>query len=188
MLNYVLNLPAFFLCFSLIFTMHYRTADAYTQTINNHSMLEIVLRSAPFTASQGIYINSEITAYCTEECCNSGAIIENGEPVYKDWSNRIAAGKVSMNALRAVGIDIAAVDTNVIPFGSIIKYNEKYYAALDRGFLIRGTNVDLAMQTHSTAEQFGRRKNQQIEVFVPADSKSALSLIFSIAESYTVNN
>jgi 3D (Asp-Asp-Asp) domain-containing protein len=92
-----------------------------------------------------------------------------------------------MNALRAVGIDIAAVDTDVIPFGSIIKYNGKYYAALDRGYLIRGTDIDVAMQTHRTAEEFGRRKNQQVEVYVPADSKSALSLIFSIAECYALN-
>jgi 3D (Asp-Asp-Asp) domain-containing protein len=188
MLNYVLKIPAFFLCFPLFFAMHHRTADANMQNINEHSMLEIILRSAPYTASHAIYINSELTAYCTEKCCNSGMIIENGESVYKDWSNKIAAGKVSMNALRAVGIDIAAVDTDIIPFGSIIKYDGKYYAALDRGCLIRGTDIDLAMQEHSAAEQFGRRKNQQVEVFVPADSKSALSLIFSIAESFAVNN
>jgi len=150
----------------------------------NRSSLEIVLLSSQFKHATRKVINCEVTAYCTQACCNSGFVIENGEPVFKDWSNMVAAGNVKIDKLMSAGVDIAAVDTSVIPFGSLIKYEGKLYAALDRGSLIRGHAIDLAMRNHTEANLFGRKKNEIIEIFIPQNPQQTLSVILGLAMKY----
>lgn len=150
------------------------------------SPLELILLSSQFKNSTRKVITGEVTAYCTQACCNSGFVIENGESVFRDWSNMVAAGNVKIDMLMAAGVEIAAVDTSVIPFGSLIRYEGKFYAALDRGFLIRGNSIDLAMRNHADANLFGRRKNEMIEIFIPQDPRQALSVILGLAGKYAM--
>jgi 3D (Asp-Asp-Asp) domain-containing protein len=149
------------------------------------SPLERILQSPQFSTATRINIAAEVTAYCTEACCNSGFVHVNGTPVFIDWSNHIAAeGNVRIDQLMGAGVDLVAVDTSVIPFGSLIRYDGKLYAALDRGSLIRGNCIDIAMRHHSEANLFGRRKNEVIEVFVPRNPQQALSAILGLAVKY----
>jgi 3D (Asp-Asp-Asp) domain-containing protein len=97
-----------------------------------------------------------------------------------DWSNRIAAGPARIDDLMNAGIEVAAVDTSVIPFGSIIRYNGKLYAALDRGGLIKGNRIDLAKSDHVEASYFGRRKSQKVEVYKPENPELSSRLIMSM--------
>lgn len=50
-----------------------------------------------------------------------------------------------------------AVDPNVIPYGSLIKYNGVTYTAEDTGGMIKGNKVDIFMNTLSEAVSFGRK-------------------------------
>ena len=152
----------------------------------SRSPLENILLSSQFKKATRKVIPVEVTAYCTQACCNSGFVIENGESVFRDWSNMVAAGNTKIDVLMAAGIDIVAVDTSVIPFGSMIRYEGKLYAALDRGSLIRGNSIDLAMRNHDIANMFGRKKNEMIEIIVPQNPQQALSVIFSLATKYAL--
>jgi len=146
--------------------------------------LESILLSAQFRNATRKVITGEVTAYCTQACCNSGYVIENGESVFKDWSNMIAAGNEKIDVLMAAGVDIVAVDTSVIPFGSLIRYEGKLYAALDRGSRIQGNSIDIAMRNHADANLFGRRKNESVEIFIPQNPPQTLSVILGLAVKY----
>lgn len=181
--NFIIKFPAFLVCLSLIILVEAKpSSGVYFYKL---SPLELLIQSNAYNKAEKIKLNSELTAYCTGPCCNTGYVIENGSPVLMDWSNKIAAGNISMQALISSGIRFAAVDTSVIPFGSIIIHNGIYYAALDRGGKIRGNRIDLGMITHSEAELFGRKSNETIEVIIPKDSRHALSMILDYAGKYS---
>ena len=85
----------------------------------------------------------EITAYCTGTCCSSGTGIT-------------ASGTVA-----TVGRTIG-VDPNVIPLGSTVKIvfedgTEHIYKAEDTGSAIQGNIIDLLLESHESALQFGRQ-------------------------------
>lgn len=85
----------------------------------------------------------EITAYCTGTCCSSGTGIT-------------ASGTVA-----TVGRTIG-VDPNVIPLGSAVKIvfrdgTEHIYKAEDTGSAIQGNIIDLLLESHESALQFGRQ-------------------------------
>jgi 3D (Asp-Asp-Asp) domain-containing protein len=133
-------------------------------------------------------MKGEVTAYCTGPCCNSGYFEENGTSVLRNWSNKIAAGNITMDELLSSGIRFAAVDTDVIPFGSVIIHRGIYYAALDRGGMIRGNNIDLGMMSHGDAEIFGRLRDETVEVIIPKDPRRAVSEIFGYAGKFIASN
>lgn len=125
-----------------------------------------------------VIMEMEITAYCTGPCCNSKILTDRkGKVTVIDWSNRIAAGSVLLDELNHAGIDVVAVDTDIVPFGSIIRYDGKLYAALDRGGLIKGARMDIAMMSHAKANNFGRKKNQQVEIYYPTSSEAATQIM-----------
>lgn len=91
----------------------------------------------------------EITAYCTGTCCSSGTGIT-------------ASGTVA-----TVGRTIG-VDPNLIPLGSTVKIifqdgTEHTFIAEDTGSAINGNIIDLLLDSHEEALQFGR---QTCQVFI----------------------
>lgn len=91
----------------------------------------------------------EITAYCTGTCCSSGTGIT-------------ASGTVA-----TVGRTIG-VDPGLIPLGSTVKIvfqdgTERIYIAEDTGSAVQGNIIDLLLDSHEEALQFGR---QTCQVFI----------------------
>ncbi|MCX8123312.1 MAG: 3D domain-containing protein [Spirochaetes bacterium] len=115
----------------------------------------------------------KITAYCPGRCCNT-RYTDNG---VDDYTNCAAIGGVTLSGLMEQGINVAAVDPDIIPLGSIIKYNNKYYVALDTGSAIKGFTLDILMPQHKTAHDFGVKYCNDIEVFVPKRPKELIEKI-----------
>ncbi|MGL4369870.1 MAG: 3D domain-containing protein [Spirochaetota bacterium] len=145
--------------------------------LENYS-LQSILDSDIFKECEKRAMQCELTAYCPGQCCNSAAVVySDGTKGLADWSNRIAAGDASIDELGRAGIGIAAVDRAVIPYGSIIRYNGRLYAALDCGGMIKGTCIDICVPSHAEADRFGRRTSQNIDVFVPSDPALSVKAI-----------
>ena len=140
--------------------------------------LREILSSAEFRGAEAMSFRCEMTAYCPGSCCNT-ELQRNGDgrSTEVDWSNRIAAGNMTIDQLHAAGIGIMAVDRTKIPYGSIISYDGKLYAALDCGSMIRGNRIDLSCATHGEADAFGRRPDQTVTVWVPGDPGAAVRTI-----------
>jgi len=145
---------------------------------SNTDRLLTVLGSPVFEGSIRKQMICEITAYCPGACCNTAVTARaDGSTEIKNWANMIAAGNVTIDQLQKAGIGVAAVDISVIPYGSIIKYNGKLYAALDCGGLIKGNRIDIAMENHAESNVFGRRNGQNVEVFVPTQPARSVAVI-----------
>ena len=141
-------------------------------------VLHEILSSREFQGASTFSLSCEMTAYCPGPCCNTEFQKNgNGTPAEVDWSNRIAAGNITIGQLHAAGIGIMAVDRTEIPYGSIISYDGKLYAALDCGSMIRGNRIDLSCATHGEADAFGRRPDQTVTVWVPGDPGAAVRTI-----------
>lgn len=85
----------------------------------------------------------EITAYCAGTCCASG-------------TGYTASGTIATEG-RTIG-----VDPRIIPLGStvLIKFengSEGEFIAEDTGSAIKGNIIDLYMESHQAALQFGRQ-------------------------------
>ncbi|MEW6525697.1 MAG: 3D domain-containing protein [Spirochaetota bacterium] len=107
----------------------------------------------------------KITAYCPGRCCNT-RFTETG---IEDYTNCAAVGGLTLTGLLDSGILVVAVDPSVIPLGSIIKYNNAYYVALDTGSAIKGFTLDILMPEHGKAHNFGVQYCDDVEVFIPED-------------------
>jgi|GEM_PF-703638 len=125
-------------------------------------------------------ISCKITAYCPGPCCNSGYVRINGELVFVDWSNRIAVGELTIRDLHRAHIGLIAVDPVYIPYGSIVRYNDKLYIALDSGGSIKGNAIDVSLPTHEETVHFGIKHNQRVIVSIPRDPQ----LIIGKVEDY----
>lgn len=79
-----------------------------------------------------------------------------------------ATGINVRNRTKVNGYYIVAVDPDVIPLGSIVKLNGKYYTAQDTGGAINGYKIDVLVASEEEAYAFGR-KRVEIEVFPPSD-------------------
>lgn len=88
----------------------------------------------------------EITAYCP--CTNCCGI----------WADGITAD----GTIAKEGVTVAA-DTDILPFGTKVKINGEIYTVQDTGGAIQGHRIDIFMNDHQAALDFGR---QTIEVFV----------------------
>lgn len=83
-----------------------------------------------------------LTAYCPcEKCCGKTP----DDPYYK-----VTASGTICEANRTV-----AVDTDVIPMGSILYINGYKYIAEDVGGAILGNHIDIYFDTHQEALEFG---------------------------------
>ncbi len=87
----------------------------------------------------------ELTAYCgCSTCCGM-------------WSDEQAT---TASGTRAVEGRTVAVDTDIIPFGSIVEINGHEYIAEDTGSAIQGERIDIYFDDHQDALQFGRQHAQ----------------------------
>ena len=161
----IYGICTFILIIAAVFIASY-SSESPTRVIFNNNEL---LGSELYTDCTEISLNCEITAYCPGKCCNSRIIKRNGRTRVIDWSDRVAVGGMSIEELHRSGIDIAAVDPRIIPYGSIIFYNDKYYMALDTGGAIKKKRIDLSMKSHESTEVFGRKEDQQVRVYMPRD-------------------
>jgi 3D (Asp-Asp-Asp) domain-containing protein len=93
-----------------------------------------------------------VTAYCSGKCCNG------------KWHGQTALGR-RMNYYTEKKIKIAAVDPEVIPLGTWLRYNGIFYLAADTGGYIKGRRIDLLMNDHESTVEFGVKHDQTIMVF-----------------------
>ena len=162
----------------VVFLFVFTTIQGNQRMPRSVDRLYSVLNSSLFEHCDRKEIVCEITAYCPGTCCNTAySVGSEGTSEIKNWSNMIAAGDVSIIQLHKAGIGIAAVDTGVIPYGSIIKYNGKLYAALDCGGMIKGNRLDISVENHADANVFGRRADQNVEVYIPLQPVKAVAVI-----------
>lgn len=115
-------------------------AEAEPEPVNEEEPVKEEPAEETFWMDLGSF---EITAYCTGRCCSSGTGIT-------------ASGTVA-TVDRTIG-----VDPNVIPLGSTVKIvfedgTEHIYKAEDTGSAIQGNIIDLLLESHESALQFGRQ-------------------------------
>jgi 3D (Asp-Asp-Asp) domain-containing protein len=115
----------------------------------------------------------KITAYCPGRCCNT-RYTQNG---IDDYTNCAAVGGLTLTGLLECGVNVVAVDPSVIPLGSIIKYNNTYYVALDTGSAIKGFTLDILMPQHDKAHDFGVQYSDDVEIFIPENPKEIIEKI-----------
>ena len=108
----------------------------------------------PGLVSLGVF---RITAYCPcVRCCGIWSA-EHPSRIGTDFVQRTASGTIP-TAGRTI-----AVDTSVIPFGTVIFIDGREYVAEDRGGAIRGNRIDIFFNCHQEALNWGV---QRIEVFI----------------------
>ena len=91
----------------------------------------------------------KLTAYCPcEKCCG---VFAAHRPLDKEGQEIVytANGSVAEE-----GYTIAA-DTNILPFGSLVKINGHVYQVQDRGGAITGNHIDIYFNSHQDALDFG---------------------------------
>jgi len=142
--------------------------------------IEDVLNSDLFADQEPVHMQCDITAYCPGPCCNTAVKRINGRVVTIDWSDKVAVGGLSLSRMVSNGIHVMAVDPDVIPLGSIISYEGRYYFALDTGGLIKGRKLDVLVEKHEDTFVFGKRMKQEVNIFMPRDSGEAVEYIRNI--------
>jgi len=115
----------------------------------------------------------KITAYCPGRCCNT-RYTQNG---INDYTNCAAVGGLTLTGLLDCGVNVVAVDPSIIPLGSIIKYNNKYYVALDTGSAIKGFTLDILMAEHGKTHDFGVQYCDDVEIFIPQNPKEVIERV-----------
>lgn len=131
------------------------------------SPVEKLFYSDLFKDVKGVEMQFELTAYCPGPCCNTGYVVREGIPVPVDWSDQVAAGDFSLRSLLKAAVRVVAVDSSVIPLGSIVLIEDEFYIALDRGSAIKGKRIDIALHTHEEVEKFGKRQDTST-VYMPS--------------------
>lgn len=90
-----------------------------------------------------------ITAYCTcPKCCGKWSE-EHHSRIGTDYIQKTASGTIP-TANRTI-----AVDTNVIPFGTEVEIDGITYLAEDTGGAIKGNRIDIYMDSHKEALEWG---------------------------------
>ncbi|MFW5862051.1 MAG: 3D domain-containing protein [Spirochaetota bacterium] len=148
--------------------------------------IEEVLNSDMFADGKPVHMRCDITAYCPGACCNTGVKRINGRMVTIDWSDKVAVGGLSLSRMVSNGIHVMAVDPDVIPLGSIIYYEGKYYFALDTGGMIKGRKLDVLVEKHDDTFVFGKRMKQEVKIFMPQDSGKAVNYIRNILSEIAI--
>ena len=104
----------------------------------------------------------KVTAYCScKKCCGKWAenrpVDENGKEIVYGSTGEILTAGVSI-----------AVDPAVIPYGSVVEFNNHTYTAHDTGSAIKGNRIDVYFDDHQEALEFGV---QYAEVFLIGGQK-----------------
>lgn len=116
----------------------------------------------PILVSLGEY---KLTAYCScYKCCDEWAL---NRPLDEN-GNEIVIG--ASGAVLEPGKSIA-VDSSVIPYGSVVSINGKEYIAHDCGGAIKGNRIDVYFNDHKEALEFGV---QYAEVFTLEGEKNGI--------------
>lgn len=147
---------------------------------------DILLRQEPWielSNTQKKYqgVTWKITAYCPGSCCNKRITGTN----IIDYTNSAAIGGLKLTTLLDNTINVVAVDRSIIPLGSIVKYNNNYYVALDTGSAIKGFTLDILMSDHKQTEKFGIQYSDNIEVYIPHNPAQIIKKIKKIALEYS---
>lgn len=91
----------------------------------------------------------KLTAYCScSKCCDDWA---NDRPV-DEYGNEVVLG--ASGEVLTAGYSVA-VDTSVIPYGTVLMINGQEYEAMDCGGAIKGNRIDVYFSDHSDALEFG---------------------------------
>ena len=109
--------------------------------------------------SLGIFV---LTAYCPCVRCTGVWSAEHPSRAGTDFIQKTASGTIPKEG-RTI-----AVDTSIIPFGTMVVINGHEYIAEDRGGVIRGNIIDIFFDCHQEALEFGRQK---AEVFIKITDK-----------------
>lgn len=106
----------------------------------------VVYEPEPVGISLGEF---KLTAYCPcEECCEGWA---DKRPV-DDYGNILVIGAAGTILREGKSI---AVDPDVIPYGTKVLINGQEYVAADCGGDIKGNWIDLYMEDHERAKEYG---------------------------------
>ena len=93
------------------------------------------------TESEGEWVKFTATAYCGGSCCNG------------KWAGSPTASGATPRANHTI-----AVDPRVIPLGTVVEIEGMgTYVAEDTGSAIKGNKIDIYFDSHSAANNFGRR-------------------------------
>lgn len=136
-----------------------------------------LLESALFRDCEVSMMECTITAYCPGPCCNTAVSKHKQGITTRDWSNRVSGINSPVSTLLDTGIEIAAVDPDIIPLGAILHYADRLYIALDTGSLIKGYAVDIMFRSHDETVRFGRKHGQLITVFIPPNPAECLNCV-----------
>jgi 3D (Asp-Asp-Asp) domain-containing protein len=93
----------------------------------------------------------KVYAYCSCKICNA------------QWVGMVSTGQ-TMAEIKEKGLSICAADPTVLPYGTIIKYDEKEYYVTDCGAAIKGNTINILMEHHKDTLTFGIKENQTIEI------------------------
>ena len=132
------------------------TADIPEEKIVQSAIMEQTeaIEEEPVYESLGIF---RCTAYCScYECCEEWAL---NRPVDEDGNEVV----LTASGERAEQGKTIAVDTSVIPFGSVLMIDGQEYVAQDRGGAIKGQRIDVYFDSHADALEWGIQAH---EVFV----------------------
>lgn len=120
----------------------------------------VVYEPEPVEVSLGEF---KLTAYCPcKECCEGWA---DKRPV-DDYGNILVIG--AAGTLLEEGKSIA-VDPDVIPYGTKVLINGQEYVAADCGGDIKGNWIDIYMEDHERAKEYGVKYT---EVYIIYDSNT----------------
>lgn len=109
----------------------------------------------------GIFtLTSQVTAYCPCIICCDEYSAEHPNNIGTDFVQLTASGTVP-----AEGRTIA-VDPEVIPIGSYVQIGRAVYIAEDTGGLITGSDIDIFIDSHERAGEFGTRECE-VTVYTP---------------------
>lgn len=118
--------------------------EATTKEVTSKKYKEETTKSAPTektTDLDGEWRTFTATAYCGGSCCNG------------QWAGSPTASGTYPKANRTI-----AVDPNVIPLGTVVEIEGMgTYIAEDTGSAIKGNIIDIYFDSHSGANNFGRR-------------------------------
>lgn len=123
------------------------TSKPTTTTTKKNNITTTKKKTTTTTKSKLISLGKfKLTAYCAcSKCCGK-------------WSGGATASGVMPKSNRTI-----AVDTSVIPFGTKVVINGNTYVAEDTGSAIKGKRIDVYMNSHQKALNFGV---QYAEVFI----------------------
>lgn len=146
-------LPLMAVCFMALLIPHTQEAEevpteACTEVCTEVTVVELVAEPVEVVAEPEPVLTElgefKLTAYCScSRCCGKWAECRPEGIVYGASGEELIAGYS------------VAVDTSVIPYGTVLVINGQEYEAMDCGGAIKGKRIDIYFNEHEDAVQFG---------------------------------